>query len=548
MSYEKEQLIHQWKMLRAKYFNLFEENQIRFKKHCSHHPLYHSVVKHFDKNFTQVNQIAQDEIENYIKNKKDKYMRKTKIVVTLGPATDNLKDIIKLIKKGVNVFRLNFSHATHEYHKELITKVRKASKILNKNVAILQDIAGPKIRISQLKKPIELKTGDILTITKNQIDEEKKIVSLSYPDIIDSLEVGDPVYFSDGTIRAKVITKSNDFVECKIIIAQTLQSKKGMNLPKSKLNILSVTQKDKLDLAFGAKNGVDLVALSFVSDAQDIKDAKKVLEKYGANPMIFAKIEKQEAIKNIKSILKSADGIMVARGDLGVELGLTKVPHIQKDIIKQAANMGKPTITATQMLTSMINCQYPTRAEISDIANAVLDGTDAVMLSDETTIGKHPLKAVEVLNNTINETEKDYNYNKTLDNTTQDDSIAKAATTLASSLKLDGIITFTSSGKSAISLSKVRPKQNIIVSSFDIATLRKLQVVWGINLTYLSDKFNDTDKLIKSFLVDNIKNNIISKNKKYVLTIGSHLDIEHSTNDIRVIDKKSINYLIKKDI
>lgn len=471
-------------------------------------------------------------------------MRKTKIVVTLGPATDTSNSIEKLIKQGVNVFRLNFSHSTHEYHGEVIKKIRKASKKLEREVAILQDIAGPKIRISHLKNPIELKRGDILTITKDKVDEKKKIVSISYPTIIDSLEIDEPIYFSDGTIRAKVVEKNKDEVKCEIIVAQTLQSKKGMNLPESKLNIPVITSKDKKDLEYGAKNGVDLVALSFVNDAQDIKDAKKILKKYNSNPFIFAKIEKSEAIKNIKKILKVADGIMVARGDMGVELGLQKVPAAQKKIISLAQKQGKPTITATQMLTSMINSYYPTRAEISDIANAVLDGSDAVMLSDETTIGKYPLKAVDVLNETIKETEKNYPYHNDPYNVSKEDSIAAAVTTLSKNIKPDALIAFTRSGKSAISISKFRPKQKILASSYSIDTLRKLQVVWGIDAIFLSEKLDDTNELIKTFLLNAIDKKYISKNKDYVLTIGTPIYTNHSTNAIRLLDKDTIEYLI----
>jgi len=473
-------------------------------------------------------------------------MRKTKIVVTLGPATDSPKAIEKLISKGVNVFRLNFSHATHDYHKSLIEKIRKASQKLHKEVAILQDIAGPKIRIAELKKPIELKVGDILTITKDEVNEKEKIVSVSYPSIVDDLQVGDPVYFSDGTIRAKVIQKKNHTLLCEIIVAGTLQSKKGMNLPKSKLTIKAITEKDTKDLIFGAKHGVDLVALSFVGDDEDINLARSIVNKEGANPMIFAKIEKQEAIKNIKKILNASDGIMVARGDMGVELGLQKVPHVQKDIIKKANKLGKPTITATQMLTSMINSPYPTRAEISDIANAVLDGTDAVMLSDETTIGKYPIKAVEVLNGTIQETEKDYPYYKSTDDVSFEDSIAAAVTTLAKNIKPHALIAFTRGGRSAISMSKFRPKEKILVSSFDIKTLRKLQVVWGIDSIYLSKELDDADQLMKSFLESALAKKQINLEKRYVLTIGSPINVQHSTNDIRILEKSSMEHILNK--
>lgn len=473
-------------------------------------------------------------------------MKKTKIVVTLGPSTDNIRTIEKLIKKGVNVFRLNFSHATHEYHEEVAKRIRTASKNLNKEVAILQDIAGPKIRICHLNEPIKLKTGDILTLSKTVCDEDKRTVSLSYPSIIDNLKVGDPVYFADGTIRAKVVKKYKDEVKCEIIIAQTLQSRKGMNLPKSKLDIKAITEKDIEDLKFGAKIGVDIVALSFVSDQNDIKEAKNILNDCGSDPLVFAKIEKEEAVNNIKRILKAADGIMVARGDMGVELGLKKVPMIQKKVISLANHMGKPTITATQMLTSMINSPYPTRAEISDVANAVLDGTDAVMLSDETTIGKYPVKAVEVLNNTIVETEKDYPYFKDTHGVSKEDSIAAAVSTIAKNIKPHALISFTRAGRSAMSLARFRPKAKILVSSYDIKTLRKLQVVWGIDSIYISEKLNDADELIKTFLKSAINKKQINKNKTYVLTIGSPVNVKHSTNDIRILQKDSIEYLLNK--
>lgn len=471
-------------------------------------------------------------------------MRKTKIVVTLGPSTDDLKTIQKLIKKGVNVFRLNFSHANYDYHKSVIDKIRQASKAVSKEVAILQDIAGPKIRISHLNKPIELKNGDILTLSKEKTNEEKKTVTVSYSNIIDGLNIGDPVYFSDGTIRAKVIEKNDLEAKCEIIVAGTLQSKKGMNLPKSNLNISAITQKDKEDLEFGAKNGVDIVALSFVGSCEDIKQAKQILENFDSKAMIFAKIEKQEAIKNIKSIIKEADGIMVARGDLGVELGLKKVPMIQKKIITKALKYGKPTITATQMLTSMINSAYPTRAEISDIANAVLDGSDAVMLSDETTIGKYPLKAVEVLNETILETEKCYPYHFNPYNVSKEDSIAAAVTTLSQNIKPDALITFSASGRSVISISKFRPKERIIVSSFNIETIRKLQVVWGVDALFLTPKIDDVENLIKTFLNMALEYKNISKKKKYVLTVGYHLNAKDSTSQIRVLDKQAIEYIL----
>jgi pyruvate kinase len=474
-------------------------------------------------------------------------MRKTKIVATLGPATDKYETIIDLIKTGVNVFRLNFSHATHEYHKETIDKIRKASKEIKKEVAILQDISGPKIRISILKKPIELQVGDILTLSKDTIDEDNKTVTLSYPSIIDNLNIGEYVFFADGIIRAKVISKDENSAQCEITVAQTLQSRKGANFPDSKLNIETITPKDVEDIKFGAQNGVDIVALSFVSSSEDIKTARKIMEPYDTNPLIFPKIEKPEAIENLDSILEEADGAMVARGDLGVELGVERVPAIQKEIIKKANELSKPTITATQMLTSMINSPYPTRAEVSDIANAVLDGSDAVMLSDETTVGKYPIEAIEVLHNTIIESEKVYDFYKDTSDVTPQECVAAAISTISKSIQPDALISFTRSGKSAMILSKFRPNKKIYASSYDIQTLRKLQVVWGVEPIHLSSKnFKDSKALIADFLADTLQSGITSLDKKYVLGKSYPLQVEYSTNEIKILDRASMEHILKK--
>lgn len=473
-------------------------------------------------------------------------MRRAKIVITLGPATDDIKTIEHLITHGVNVFRLNFSHATHEYHGECIKKIRKASTNVGKEVAILQDISGPKIRICELKESIPLAHGDILTLSKTVVNESEKTVTISYPEIIDRVEIGEAVYFADGIIRAKIVEKTSEYAKCEIQTAQTLHSRKGINFPNSKLNIDAITQKDEKDLIFGSTQDIDIVALSFVSNEHDILKARSILEENGANPLIFGKIEKPEAIRNIKKILKVADGIMVARGDMGVELGLHRVPNIQKKIIKEANKLGKPTITATQMLTSMMNSPFPTRAEVSDVANAVLDGSDAVMLSDETTVGHFPLEAVDTLHQTIVEAEKEYPFYKSTDeNATKDDAIAAAVTTIAKSLRPHALIAFSRSGSSAMAMAKYRPKEKILVSSYHKSTLRKLQVVWGINAIYHSEKLSDPMKLIKGFLEEALEKKHISLEKNYVLTIGAPLTVKRSTNDIKVLDKVTMEHILE---
>jgi len=473
-------------------------------------------------------------------------MRKTKIVITVGPSTDSKTKIKKLIKNGVDVFRLNFSHATHNYHKEVIDKIRDASKVLNKEVAILQDISGPKIRICHLKNPMELKVGQILTLSKDKIDEQNKQITLSYPEIIDSLKVGESIYFSDGTIRTKVKSKSKNEVLCEVVIGGTLQSKKGINFPQSKLNIDTITPKDEKDIIFGAQNGVDIIALSFVSNKKDILRAKQIQTENGNEALIFPKIEKPEAVSNLDSILSVSDGVMVARGDLGVEFGLHKVPMVQKKIIQKANELGIPAITATQMLTSMINSPYPTRAEMSDIANAVIDGTDAVMLSDETTVGNYPLEAIEVLKSCIKETEKGYDFHKHLDHINEEESIAAAVTTIAKTISPHALISFTRSGKSAMQLARFRPKQKIIVSSFDIKTIRKMQVVWGITDYVKLEYMTKEADLLKDFFTKALKKKAININKKYVLTLGYPLSVTFPSNQIKIVDKNSIDYFLEK--
>ncbi|MEY4505218.1 MAG: pyruvate kinase, partial [Pseudomonadota bacterium] len=337
-------------------------------------------------------------------------MRKAKIVATLGPSTDSNEMLEKLILAGVNVMRFNFSHGTHEYHKELLGRVREVAKKLRKPIATLQDISGPKIRIGIVEKPIELKFGGALNFYKTEGFEDANGVTLSYPEIIDSLQVGEFIYLADGLIRVQVTELSSEFAKCKVIVGGMLTSKKGVNFPDSALTISAITEKDKADVKLGVELGFDWMAFSFMRTAEDLRDAKKLIKAAGGNTPVMVKIEKAQALTNLEEILDEVDAVMVARGDLGVELGLYKVPPAQKRIIHEANIRGLPVVTATQMMTSMIHSPFPTRAEVSDVANAVLDGTDAVMLSDETTIGEFPVEAIEALNSAIIEAETIYPY------------------------------------------------------------------------------------------------------------------------------------------
>ncbi len=474
---------------------------------------------------------------------------RAKIVSTLGPASNSDEGVAELIQVGVNVFRLNFSHGSRESHKETLERIRRVSEKMGKVVSVLQDISGPKVRIGVVEGEILLEAGDTLCFNKNETvgNNETKCVSLSYPEIIDSLNIGDKIFLADGTIKVEVIAKEGEKAKSKVLVGGKLTSKKGVNFPGVKLPIPTITQKDRDDLVFGAEIGVDLIALSFVRKGADILEAKKILQTCGKDTPIFAKIEMVEAMENLDDILSVVDGIMVARGDLGVEFGLPRVPVAQKTIIKKANFKGLPVITATQMLTSMINSPYPTRAEVSDIANAILDGSDAVMLSDETAVGKYPSEAVKMLVQTIRETEEIYGYYQHKNEEhPEKEAIALAASALSETLAPDAIIVFTTSGLSAYTLAKYRPKSRIIVTSPSIETLRRLAVVWGVESALMMEKNENSDKLVYNFLKEGIEQGIIDKNKKYVLTVGAPKSKSGSTNMIRILDTESINAILEQ--
>ncbi|MEO1957975.1 MAG: pyruvate kinase [Nautiliaceae bacterium] len=460
-------------------------------------------------------------------------MKKAKIVATLGPSSeDKIED---MIKAGVDVFRLNFSHANHKTHKNSIKKIREAAKKLNSKTAILQDISGPKIRIGEINGILELKRGDkIRLVQKNP--KSAYDLTISYPEIIDQVEVGEYVFFADGSIRTKVIEKTPNYLVLEVKNEGVLSSRKGVNFPHSNLKISAITPKDEKDLIFGAKNGVDIVAISFVNNKEDILKAKEILKAHTSHmPWIIAKIETKKAVENLDEILEVSDGVMVARGDLGIEIGIEKVPVIQKKIIRRANKLKKPVITATQMLLSMVNSPFPTRAEVSDVANAVMDGSDAVMLSDETTVGKYPIKAVEVLVKIIQEIQTIYPYYKKYE-TDDDDAIALSVADLAKSIEPKAIVSFTSSGTTVKSIAKYRPKPPIFAVTHNRETSRKLKIVWGVEEIFEVPKIKHPEKLIDRFLNEAIKNGKLSKGDKIIVTMGSIIGKEGTTNMIRIIE------------
>ena len=340
--------------------------------------------------------------------------KKTKILATLGPKSDTVEIIEGLIKAGANMFRLNFSHGTHEYHSQTLANIRTAMKNCDTVVGILQDISGPKVRIGDIKENFSLLKGDTITFVKEDIvgfqkSSNEYVVSLNYPDLLDKVKVNEFIYLYDGTIRAKVV-QTGEKIVANIENNGTLGSRKGINFPNTIIDIDVITAKDKIDIAWGVENKVDYFAISFVQNKEDMLQARKLLNGY--NGKLIAKIEKFDAVENIDEILEASDGLMVARGDLGIEVPYYDVPTIQKTLIKKGNAVSKPVITATQMLLSMTTNERATRAEISDVANAVLDGTDVVMLSEESAIGDDPVNVVETMSNIIRKTEEIYNYEK----------------------------------------------------------------------------------------------------------------------------------------
>ncbi|WP_456479327.1 pyruvate kinase [Nautilia sp.] len=459
-------------------------------------------------------------------------MKKVKIVATLGPSSSD--KIAQMIKAGVDIFRLNFSHADHKTHRNSIKAIREIAKKLNSKTAILQDISGPKIRIGEINGFLELKRGDKIRLVKHSPVSFYDL-TLTYPEIIDHVNIGEYVFFADGSIRTKVIDKDDNSVTLEVKNQGVLSSRKGVNFPHSKLKISAITPKDEKDLVFGAKNGVDIVAISFVNSKNDILKAKEILNKNGADPWVIAKIETKQAVENLDEILEVCDGVMVARGDLGIEVGIEKVPVIQKKIIRKANKLKKPVITATQMLLSMVNSPFPTRAEVSDVANAVMDGSDGVMLSDETTVGKYPVKAVETLKNVILETQNIYPYYKKYE-ILDEDAIAASVADLCKGIEPKAIICFTSSGTTVKSIAKYRPKAPVYAVTHARETSRKLNIVWGVKPLFEIPKIKNPEKLIDKFKELAIKTGCFHKGDMVIVTMGSLVGKEGTTNMIRVIE------------
>lgn len=474
--------------------------------------------------------------------------KRTKILATIGPASDSLQQIESLIRAGVNAFRLNFSHGTYEYHFDVLTKIRKAMKNLGLVVGVLQDISGPKIRIGELEHDFELKENDTIVFHKDTIvgkktADNKYEVSINYPEILAQLHVGDYIYLYDGIIRTKALICSSDKVEVIVENSGILSSKKGVNFPNTALGVDVLTQKDKKDIEWGVKNSVDFMAISFVQNEKDMLRAREIVTKLGGKQMLIAKIEKFDAIENIDAILEASDGLMVARGDLGIEVPYYEVPNLQKMLIRKANLAAKPVITATQMLLSMTHSQRATRAEISDIANAVLDGTDAVMLSEESAVGEYPDLAVKTMFETIKEIEKEYNYFQFENIKCHDatNAIDESAVRLAGDLHVDGILSITASGNSARKLAKYRPSNVIYAITHDDLVRQQLTLTWGVIPAFYVKK-SSFGKIVKDVMQKGLKSKILDKKKSYILTAGDPVGVSGTTNMIRLLRENEMEF------
>jgi pyruvate kinase len=427
----------------------------------------------------------------------DHITHRTKIVATVGPACDTYDKLLALVKAGVNVFRLNFSHGSHEDKSQIIEHIRNINKTEPYNIAILGDLQGPKLRVGEIENnALPVVAGDILTFTNEKCVGTLERIYVSYPNLAGDVKIGNIILIDDGKIEVEVVDiLRNGDVKVEVTLGGTLSSKKGINLPDTKISLPALTEKDLADLNFIIDQQLDWVALSFVRNVKDIVILRSKLEERKSKSKIIAKIEKPEAIANIRDIIVESDAIMIARGDLGVEMPVEKVPMIQKDIIRKCLHRAKPVIVATQMMESMIDRVKPNRSEITDVANAVLEGADAVMLSGETATGNHPALVVETMRKIITEVEKEYRYNREEDLKPQphspsflSDAICYNACKIARDVNADAVIGMTQTGYTAFMLSSYRPKAPLFIFSKERTLLNQLSLSWGVRAFYYAEE------------------------------------------------------------
>lgn len=467
--------------------------------------------------------------------------RKTKIVCTLGPATNTKEKMMELIENGMDAARINFSHGTYDSHSILINNLKDARKELNKPTALILDTKGPEIRVKKFaKNKVYLEQGSTFTLTTNDVEGTKDIVSVTYENLPKDLNKNSRVLLDDGLIELKVLNLTDTDIECEVINGGFLSSNKGVNVPDVYVNLPALTERDEEDIKFGIKMDFDYIAASFIRSASDVLKIRRVLEENGGPEIkIIAKIENRDGVNNIEEILTVADGIMVARGDLGVEIPIEEVPLVQKELIKKCNAVCKPVITATQMLESMAVNPRPTRAEANDVANAIFDGTDAIMLSGETASGKYPIESVSTMAKIARTTESSINYVKrlrmqfALEATNMTNAISHAACTTAAELNTSCIATVTKTGFTARMISKFKPSCPIAASSFNEKVWRQLNLVWGCSPVLL-EEILDNNKVFELAVETAVKSGLAVNGDVIVIAVGVPVGIAGSTNTMRV--------------
>jgi pyruvate kinase len=468
-------------------------------------------------------------------------MRGTKIVCTIGPASESEEMLIQLVTAGMNVARLNFSHGNHEEHKKRIDTIKKVRQALQRPIAIMLDTKGPEVRLGTFKDgTAEINAGDQFILTIEDVLGDNTRCTITYKELPHEVKEGTKILIADGLIELRVVDKTETEVICQVVNGGTLADRKNVNIPGATSKLPAITQKDVSDLVFGVENDIDIIAASFIRKATDVLEIRKILEENGGSSIsIISKIENQEGVDNVDEILKVSDGLMVARGDLGVELPAEEIPLTQKMLIKKCNQAGKPVITATQMLDSMTRNPRPTRAEVTDIANSIFDGTDAIMLSGETAAGKYPIEAVKTMAIIAERTERDLDHSliekrqEYKDGITVANAISHASCTTAYELGAAAIITPTQSGSTARMVSKFRPKAPIIAATFDERVRRKLCLSYGVH-SVLIQGVDSTDDLIEQSVNQAIANEYVSSGDLVVITAGVPAGVAGTTNLIKV--------------
>jgi len=469
-------------------------------------------------------------------------MRKTKIVCTIGPASESIEKLTQLMEAGMNVARLNFSHGSHEEHAARITNIREAAKQTGKTIAILLDTKGPEIRTHDFENgQAELKTGQEVIISMEQVLGTAEKFSVSYTGLYDDVDTGSRILIDDGLIELEVIGKANGEIRTKVLNSGLVKNKKGVNVPNVSIKLPGITEKDVQDILFGVEQGVDFIAASFVRKASDILEIRELLEEKGAKHIqIIPKIENQEGIDNIDAILEVSNGLMVARGDLGVEIPPEEVPLVQKSLINKCNLQGKPVITATQMLDSMQRNPRPTRAEASDVANAIFDGTDAIMLSGETAAGQYPVESVKMMATIATRVERSLVYQDIFRKRIEEvrpsiaDAICQSVAHTALSLDVVAIVAPTESGHTAKMISKYRPKSPIIAVSADDRVCRKLALVWGVQAYLAQDPVYSTDEMLEGAIQASKDTGIVKSGDTVVIAAGVPIGETGTTNLMKV--------------